>query len=192
MDDSAPSFYQLTDYPKVYKRTYWGHFKGEPDPTIIANRNHFASYHESNGDALAYRTSLERPFKKLYGITYDQCGGNKIDHLETYLTKGGRIVVIFSPYHHAEVIPPNFVQIYPLYHANASTFYVIYRPLPRNRMCLLLSNEIDEFLEAIKAMPNGSIYQEVQDHFEMCQEDNLDSYIRQYHQHPDFKGQCLL
>ena len=33
------NYAEQTNYPQLFKRTYWGAFKGECDPVIIANRN---------------------------------------------------------------------------------------------------------------------------------------------------------
>jgi hypothetical protein len=80
---------QLTKYPEIYAKCYWGQFNvtdSDPvSPEIIDNRNTFI---EDNGIMDICRS------RSLDTLLI----GTKLDHLEAYRAKDGRVLVLCSNY----------------------------------------------------------------------------------------------
>ena len=109
------TFAQLTEYPELYGKVYWGCFradKNDDKPAIISARNWFAArydlvkLHSSNS---AWNLMAHRGF----------------DHNESYKTGSGTIVCVTSPYHVHE-LPFWFERFFKLtrklYTENAESF----------------------------------------------------------------------
>lgn len=73
--------YEATQYPRIFKDTYWGEFtvNHRDDPTIFSNRNNFVEQYN-----IVKRVPTPKfIFKYIYGITDSAL---KLDHLECYTT----------------------------------------------------------------------------------------------------------
>ena len=108
------SLYEMTDFPELFKNTYWGGGQYNPkESEIIANRNKFAKDYEL--------TSLWEKMEYYPGLP-------SLDHKEIYKTKSGKIILIYSPYNHESINRDRFnkefkfKQIDNLYISYAHTF----------------------------------------------------------------------
>ena len=106
-DFTLPRYYNATAYPDIYKHTYWGAFRGQPDSTIISNRNEFI-----NKFGIV-------AFKRLSFRQHDLYVKQWLDHVEHYEDKEGRIVQIFSQTRH----DTDFIPMKPLYHVYLKSGY---------------------------------------------------------------------
>lgn len=118
----------LTQYPKLYSRTYWGK---ERAPLIsdhwyasyleiIENRNRFIREYDIKKDL----NGNKRPgylsdyiFNLSNGPTSDL-----FDHIEAYGTNDGSIIIITSPYGENHSQHENFNLIYNMYAEDATTY----------------------------------------------------------------------
>ena len=106
---------EATDFPDLFKDTYWGRFSvaRNPDitPAIIANRNRFA---EDWQIVARSRAMIPRP-TVLGEVDYD--------HPELYKDKGGFFVLLVS--HYGDVPPPPVLglrKVPPLYSTGATSY----------------------------------------------------------------------
>ena len=79
-------YYETTNYPNIYKNSYWGNFDVEadrPEKEVIQNRNAFIENHQIV------------VHKRLTMTQYDKYR-TEADHQETYEDKLGRIVQVYS------------------------------------------------------------------------------------------------
>lgn len=144
-------FYELTEFPKIYKGSYWGNFHTIPDPEIIENRNRFIiDYNiKSRKKAPLYvykqlwnivttfsdiNLETKRKYEKDCGSQYDflvdiifREDQSHFDHKETYLTREGYYVFIYSPYLESseKLEDLGFTRIYKLYSNSASTYMLM-------------------------------------------------------------------
>jgi len=92
-------FYELTDYPKIFKKTYWGKFNTENREqkemeeikNIVQNRNQFIKDYNIKNICL-------RPIKKIYKFIDKVKNDSLIDHLEIYETNNKEYYILNSPY----------------------------------------------------------------------------------------------
>jgi hypothetical protein len=136
--------YQSTDYPEIYKNVYWGAFDFDPiEEDITANRNKFIkdfniknSFKKESNSIIEYKWKL---------FTYSILNKNYkfFDHLETYKTNRGYILIT-SPYHDHNnnielILDCGFKKMYNLYSPRATTFYIEYKSLKdlkeRTKLC---------------------------------------------------------
>lgn len=119
-------YYEHTQYPKVFSKTYWGHFSlHESDlnkmSSIFTNRNQFM---------IDYHIKDYSRHKSISNWLYTQRNGKFhmfFDHCEIYKTLTGEYIILTSPYSHSE--DPNdfisvykFTEIYPLYNDGSKTY----------------------------------------------------------------------
>lgn len=119
------TYAELTNYSKIFKSVYWGNFKAEDCnedlQQIINNRNKFVDDMNIK-KVLKSSHILEQIYRNIFGYC--------MDHTEYYVTYGGDIVTICSPYtnNHDDIFLKNgWVKISKLYHKNAETYIKIER-----------------------------------------------------------------
>jgi len=88
------SYASQTNYPDIFKNTYWGNFYDTVKPHLIENRNAFIA----EFDIINIKKRPEYISKE-----YDLI--KNTDHNETYYTKNKDYVLISSPYHHVDETP---------------------------------------------------------------------------------------
>jgi len=150
----SSKFYNLTAYPNIFRQTYWGGFTRSPEPDIIENRNRFINdYDIKNRVKLPnyiykelWNTIVEKkPELKIsrreeiqyhyYSIIIrNKCNSRIFDHEETYITKSGNYIIIYSPYEASgsgiKLEEIGFEKIYNLYSNSAVTYMMI---IPKRR-----------------------------------------------------------
>lgn len=130
-------YYELTNYPDIYNKCYWGHFPLRPDSNIknqIVNRDLFITEYNIKG----YNSKPPR-------YVQDECNRNfsvghqrPFDHVEFYKNKNNEHVVITSPYgvedceKHEYLIENGWLEIMPMYTPSARTFMKVFKPKRRN------------------------------------------------------------
>lgn len=115
--------YELTKYPTIYKKTYWG--LGPHDGTIttnvINNRNEFINKYDIKGCILHERPPIINMFiSNMLNSKYREY----FDHIEVYKTNKSQYIIISSPYGDLDDLY-QFDKIYPLYYNHATTFMKI-------------------------------------------------------------------
>lgn len=138
--------FQATEYPKLYRDTYWGwsgHIDLFANETIIKNRNTFAAEYQlkkrlqsipkkyiEKEVVLSDLTAIEdlkKQFPRAH-IRYDEILTHDLrDHIEYYKTEYNTIVVIFSSYDESDsytnmVVNCGYSMIPKLYNKQANTF----------------------------------------------------------------------
>lgn len=113
--------YRHTDYPNIYKYSYWGGSSQPIDKVTLANRNQFISdYHIVKGIKTKpqYLYSYLEHLKKSYRQMFD--------HLEVYESIDGTFVIIASPYgdRSYDINEYGFTRIYNLYENHGSSTYM--------------------------------------------------------------------
>ncbi len=89
--------YELTKYPKLYRKQYWGSFGYEEgkhrdmDKTIFENRDSFVEKYRIKKNIGAYLPKY---------VNKHTCGtGNSLyDHIEIYETYDNEFIILISPY----------------------------------------------------------------------------------------------
>lgn len=92
-------YYELTEFPQLYKTTYWGGFTGEIDKKIIENRNKLAKEYalsiELEADLLK-----KSAWKTWNWLNFEE----RLDHCEIYLAHPQevdfKVYILQSPYEH--------------------------------------------------------------------------------------------
>lgn len=125
--------YELTNYPHIYKKCYWGQceikilYENWYNNIIIQNRNQFIN--EFHIIKMCCKepeyVRNEHNMNKYYNIEHN---GNVFDHIECYETNDGRYILISSPYHLANenvYIQLGWEKIYNLYSTQGATFMKI-------------------------------------------------------------------
>jgi len=118
-------YYNLTDYPKIYRTTYWGNFRYREDnfisKDIIENRNNFIKDFDikSHGKSLP-KYMLNKCHKHI----------NVGDHVEKYKTNDNKLIIINSPYGSSEkekkeLEELGYVEVKPMYNHSAKTYMYI-------------------------------------------------------------------
>lgn len=109
-------YYNQTNYPDIFKNTYWGMFSGTAKLNIIQNRNTFIS----DFSIVNVKKSPEY-ISKIYDLI-----GNK-DHNETYYTKDKNYILVSSPYatDETEFLKNGWTKYLNLYSDSATTWYKI-------------------------------------------------------------------
>ena len=130
-------YYELTKYPKIYERTYWGCFnntledQGETLTKIINNRNNFI-----------IEFGIKRNIKRFYDnkkiIITEKFKKDNLDHIEYYETTDNKIIIVSSPY---GLDNPNFDEIYSLYNGARTFIKIIPKNIFMNKK--LLKNYLD-------------------------------------------------
>jgi hypothetical protein len=90
-------YYELTKYPRIYSKTYWGAFINDDNRlplSIIENRNAFIKDFNIKGIC----TIPKRKYEIVRHLLDRNQVSRHIDHTETYKTKDGNIVIVNSPY----------------------------------------------------------------------------------------------
>ena len=104
MNETNQYYYQLTNYPHVFKKSYWGNFQmNENEHTmihnmleIIRNRNHFVE--DFQIQRLGKLPLLKQcKMNKMHNI-YDRNNNRYYDHCEIYYTFRKTHVIIMSSY----------------------------------------------------------------------------------------------
>jgi len=127
-------WYDYTNYPKIYKDCYWGHFSSmigkdgvvehEPDSQIVNNRNEFI---------IKYNIAREGKIPRLIELNFlDRNIINyNVDHIECYNTRDDKIIIISSPYmikdnnkNYDNYIKKGWEEIPKLYNNSAITFLI--------------------------------------------------------------------
>jgi hypothetical protein len=119
------SFYQYTEYPKIYEGSYWGNFDSKPEDNIANNRNSFITDYNIK----KYVKHMSRYGKKIekYMKQYSWFNGR---HLELYSINDSKtLLALYSPYdayhnkdYKQQVIADGWTEIYPLYSNTAVSF----------------------------------------------------------------------
>jgi hypothetical protein len=151
---SYKRYCDYTNYPKIYKKVYWGGFDVEDnsklDSDIFDNRNKFVQdYNVRNiGSCQSIDVFISLGMNKgLYRKMFD--------HVEVYKTNDSKYIIVVSPYSHVrgETLTKfkerlDFTEIYNLYHKDAITMIKIVDNLKKLRtdtnysMFLLQSNGV--------------------------------------------------
>ena len=104
---------ELTDYPSIFRETYWGNFDTENPlaPQIVANRNAFA---------------VEHALIKFVGEEIPKSQDPIYDHPELYRSKAGYVYIV-SPYDAESALDERaaaagMTQYNQLYHPRATTY----------------------------------------------------------------------
>jgi hypothetical protein len=114
----ARYYYEYTQFPKIFSKTYWGNFKllnEHPCPEyIFENRNEFIKYFN-------IKSVYKMPYnmQKKYDYIFKEG-----DHFEIYKTNDKKIIIVNSPYHHREV-HNSFIKCKPMYNSDATSYYLI-------------------------------------------------------------------
>jgi hypothetical protein len=82
------SYSSLTEYPKIYSKTYWGAFSKDPEQPIIVNRNLFIK---------KYNIKIYKRLNRKMFHFYDY-RERILDHVESYITKNKYVIIVTSPY----------------------------------------------------------------------------------------------
>lgn len=126
-------YYQLTEYPKIYKNVYWGNFKDtinkiNDEKNIIENRNNFIR--EFN----IVRT--KNLIKKYNNFGWEESDNDRMfDHSESYIDKDKNYILVVSPYYvvnKAEIHKPEVLEfltqrgfiMYDRLYANSATTFI--------------------------------------------------------------------
>jgi hypothetical protein len=125
MVDRGKTWAEYTNFPDVYRDTYWGRFRDRyddddhnPDCQIIANRNLFAERHDL----------VQSVFRMaLYKLEIAMDCASFADHTESYSNRSGRFVLVTSPYGRGRCVTPlqaalGFRKTRKLYVPDAETF----------------------------------------------------------------------
>ena len=112
-----------TDYPKIYKKTYWGGFKTNINitPEIINNRNRFIIDYSITKCLGIW--DIPKYIEKITSYNYNV--NEYLDHVEIYkMSNSSSYLLVSSPYgDHFDVYrEKGWIQIYPLYSTTATTF----------------------------------------------------------------------
>ena len=122
MNKNDVKFYSQTKFPNIFKNSYWGNFSGKGDQSIFNNRNNFVLEY----DVKAYKKMplyIQRPLYAEMNETQDF----KYDHLELYVTKDKKYILICSPYgdeYDDEFYTRGWMKIDKLYSPSASTYMI--------------------------------------------------------------------
>ena len=104
MNETDRYYYQLTNYPHVFKQCYWGNFQMNENELlsthnmveIIQNRNHFVE--DFQIQRLGKLPQLKQcKMNKMHNI-YDRNNNHYYDHCEVYYTHRKTHVIIMSSY----------------------------------------------------------------------------------------------
>ena len=93
MNKNDVKFYELTNFPKIYKNTYWGRFTDDCDKSIIENRDNFII----NYDVKAC-VKMPQYIERVIDDEKQILGSYFYDHLEFYKTNHNEYILICSPY----------------------------------------------------------------------------------------------
>lgn len=98
----APKLYTLTDYPDIYKHTYWGNHTliAASDYRVIANRNAFIRQFPGikvHGNWTSTKTKADWRQKTSHYDINTNTIAKVFDHVEYYKTDE-RLITICSPY----------------------------------------------------------------------------------------------
>lgn len=127
--------YELTKYPKVFKFSYWGAFDSIKNKDtcargdIISNRNDFVEQWDIKK---AYETKSILELCNIFSNYHQYGEQNEFDHIETYQSKLGEIIIIASPYANNIcdlAIKIGFKKYIPLYAPSATTFLACFNNL---------------------------------------------------------------
>lgn len=107
--------YDTTDYPNIYKQTYWGNFEYKPGhfsatSEIINNRNKFVKDYDIQ------KCVLIKP-EFIYEMV-NRSKYNYLDHVECYKANNGDYVLISSPYtknYDQDHLDDGWTKIYQMY-----------------------------------------------------------------------------
>jgi hypothetical protein len=125
-------YYETTNYPKIYKNTYWGAFtddKNKFSNFIIYNRNRFIEdFNVQSYKRLVHLENIIKYYEKKFGNLI-------IDHVEYYKTKkyvNGKFdcVLIISPYNvsadqEKKLLDDGWNKIYHMYSLITKSYYKI-------------------------------------------------------------------
>ena len=104
MNETDQYYYQLTNYPHVFKKSYWGNFQMNENVIntshnmleIILNRNHFVE--DFQIQRFGKLPKLKQcKMNKMHNI-YDRSNNHYYDHCEVYYTHRKTHVIIMSSY----------------------------------------------------------------------------------------------
>jgi hypothetical protein len=115
--------FEATKHPKIFSKTYWGHFKLEEGTPleemlpIIENRNSFIKDYNIK--------SSKKQTQKIIDFFFNQQRVLPLDHTEFYVRHDKSIIIITSPYNGKDMTgfeEVGWIKIPPLYHSNATTY----------------------------------------------------------------------
>lgn len=121
-----PYYYTMTKYPRIYNKTYWGHFgydKEKGDNITFENRNQFIEDYQIKNIYNDKRVRINNKIRnELLKV--------RNDHNESYITKNKNILLVNSPYYVSDeereiLINNGWTEIYKLYSHTANTFIKI-------------------------------------------------------------------
>jgi hypothetical protein len=123
-------YYQATDYPAIFKDSYWGAFtvrENQEDPAIFSNRNAFVEEYNIK--------KFVRHTPKYIWKFIDE-SPPKHSHLEYYATHDNRYIILASPYdtsdqNHQLYIQNGWIPINKMYSTHANSY--IYDSFPFRR-----------------------------------------------------------
>jgi len=123
----------FTNYPKIFRTSYWGAFEGEAKTDINDNRNDFVDVFKIQR---YYRMPKYMLRKCSNLLNYHVNNGVKLDHIETYKTKDNQCIIVNSPYsvspeEETKILAQGYIKYKPLYN-NMATTYIITTPIDRN------------------------------------------------------------
>jgi len=116
--------YELTDYPTLYKKVYWGH-NIDNHIDIICARNKFVIEYDIQK---VIRPNCVSSLSRLYRLDHAL-----FDHIEYYRSSNGRSIILISPYRLAidggdKILldTEGFVRVDDMYSKSASTFIKVF------------------------------------------------------------------
>ncbi len=112
--------YELTKYPLIYKKTYWGLTvvdDNDDNKKIIRNRNNFVE----NFNVVKIVSIIPKYVSENYTCS------NIFDHIEVYLTNDKKYIIVSSSYNNdkEEYEKYNWVRINRLYSSSCYTYIKI-------------------------------------------------------------------
>ena len=122
-------YYNNTNYPNIFKETYWGNFDLETTD-LLSMKNIFYSRNKFVDDF-----KIKKSTRKYPQWVENEKSHRDFDHVEVYKDIHNQYVIIFSNYHSKiDEIANNhkFKKYSPLYRDDATTYIKI---LPRIKKC---------------------------------------------------------
>lgn len=133
--------YERTNYPDIYRKTYWGMGERENmDGAIIDNRNRFIR--DNNIYKCLKGIYLPKYLQRMTGKKNGEYCNNMYDHVEYYKTRDNVYMIISSPYNRDVSLDDcyekvGWKKIYNLYTMDSTT-YVKFVPIVQKKRKRLL------------------------------------------------------
>ena len=124
----TPYYYDMTEYPKIFKNSHWGNFdryKKHKIEDIITNRNNFVKEFE-----IVKKKDIPKKYHKYFNFEKRNDEHRPFyDHVEEYKTKNNNYLVICSPYTNYDELAEKlgYKKYNQLYSSDAFTYIKTYQ-----------------------------------------------------------------